>query len=375
MKILMGTAYPFMSQNVWGGVEAVSKNLKIGFDNYEPKIDFRVVSGSNNAKKTYETHDGVTYVKKPRLKLGSVFISQYPFRIKKFLKENNFDVLNAHEIDFAYYGLMMKDKLLLTLHGFNWEEEKYLPKYKKPVWHFFYVKRLYNILKELKYFVSINPYGKELFGKKTNATIFDIGNPVTDDFFNIKNGQKENRMLYVGNISRMKNILTLIKALNLVKNEIKDFELIVAGKIEDKYYFERMTTYIDKHGLKNNIKYVGLIAGKQKLEEFSKMSFLILPSLNEHAPMVISEAFAAGRPTIASNVGGIPYMVDDGKNGFLIDPKNERVIDDKIIYLMENPDAAKSMGINSRKYARKYHSLRTVVSRYKTVYEEVTAKC
>ena len=375
MKVLLGTPYPYINQTIWGGVEAVSKNLKLGFDRYEPKTSVKIVSGSKKAKRIYETCDSVTYVKQPRLKVGSVFVSQYPFRIKRFLKQNDFDVLNAHEIDFAYYGLGMKDKLLFTLHGFNWEEEKYMAKYKQPFYHFFYVKRLYKTLKELKYFVSINPYGKELFENKTNATIFDICNPITDEFFNIKNGQQENRMLYIGVISRMKNLLTLIKALNLVKSEIKDFKLLIAGKIEDKDYFNQITTHINKCGLKSNIEYLGIIAGEQKLEEFSKMSFLISPSFNEHAPVVISEAFAAGRPVIASNVGGIPYMVDDGKNGFLIDPKNERDIADKIIYFLENPEKTRSMGINGKKYAKKHHSLKTVVHRYKIAYEEVAAKC
>ena len=61
------------------------------------------------------------------------------------------------------------------------------------------------------------------------------------------------------------------------------------------------------------------------------MNFLISTSLNEHAPVVISESFAAGKPVIASNVCGVPYMVDDGKNGLLINPKNEKDISDKII--------------------------------------------
>lgn len=375
MKVLLGTPYPYINQKIWGGVEAVSKNLKVGFDRYEPKTSVTVVSGSTKAKKMYETCDGITYIKQPRMKVGSVFVSQYPFRIKRFLKQNEFDVLNAHEIDFAYYGLEMKHKLLFTLHGFNWEEKKYMAKHKQPFYDFFYVKRLYNTLKKLKYVVSINPYGKELFEHKTNATIFDICNPIPDELFTIANGQQEKRMLCIGNISRMKNLLSLIKAITLVKREIKDVKLVIAGKIEDKEYFNQITAYIDKYNLKRNVEYLGIIAGKQKLEELSKMNFLISTSLNEHAPMVISEAFAAGRPVIASNVGGIPYMVDDGKNGFLIDPTNEQDIADRILHLLENPEQAKAMGSIGKKHAKKHHSLKTVVQRYKSAYDEVAATC
>ena len=63
------------------------------------------------------------------------------------------------------------------------------------------------------------------------------------------------------------------------------------------------------------------------------------------------------------------------KNGLLIDPNNAKDIANKIIFLLENPEKIKSMGINSKNYAKKYNSLRTVVKKYKTAYEEITAKC
>ena len=140
MKVLLGTPFPYKDQKIEGGVEAVTKNLIDGFNLYENSLNIRVVSGSNYAKKTFESYNGTTYIKKPNIKIGSIFISQYPFRIKKFLNENNFDIINAHELEFAYYSLKNNDKLLYTLHGFNWEEKKYLKKYKQPLWDIYYVK-------------------------------------------------------------------------------------------------------------------------------------------------------------------------------------------------------------------------------------------
>ena len=81
-----------------------------------------------------------------------------------------------------------------------------MSKYVQPFWHFFYIKKINKIFENLKYLVSINPYGKELIKDKTNATIFDICNPITDEFFKIKNKSLETRILYIGTISKMKNL-------------------------------------------------------------------------------------------------------------------------------------------------------------------------
>lgn len=374
MKILIGGPYVYKNQKISGGVEAVLNNLKNGINKYEPDINLKIVSGSNKARAKIEVDNDITYIQHPKVKFGSIYLSSYPYRVKNFLKKSDFDVLNDHSEDFSYYGLKMPEKLLYTLHGLPQGEKKFLSKYKQPFFHLLYVKRLEKILKYLRYLVSINPYSKEIVKDKTSAIIYDICNPVADEFFDLNNNHQENRILYIGKISRMKNLLTLIKALYAVKSEIKNFKLIVAGRMGDKEYFNQIIAYINKNGLKDNIKFLGIIAGKQKLEEFSKMSFLILPSLNEHAPVVISESFAAGRPVIASNVGGIPYMVNDEKNGFLIEPNNIRDIADKIIYFLENPDITKSMGNNGKKYARTYHSLKTVVKKYKNAYEEILTK-
>jgi len=376
MKALLCGPYPYPNESIWGGVQAVLKNLKSGFNRYEPGVSLKVLSSSNRVRNLYEIYDDVIYIKEPRLKLGSVFISSYPFRVKKILNKTEFDILNTHLFYFGYYGLKLKDrledKLLFTLHGIIWEEKKFKPLYNQPFWDFFYMRPLEKLLKRLKYFVSINPYVREVIKDKISATIFDIPNPVPNKYFEIKDNTQEKRMFYIGVISKRKNLLTLIKALNLVKSEIKDFKLIVAGKIGDKNYFNQVISYINKHNLNDNVRYLGRITDKQKYEEFSKMSFLVLPSLQETAPMVISEAFAAAKPVVASDICGIPYMIESEKNGLTTDPQNENDIANKIIYLIENPKNAESMGRNARKYAEKYHRLDVVVRKYKRAYEIIT---
>ncbi len=371
MKVIIGGPFPYKNQNIWGGVESVIQNVNNGFELFEKKFSINVFSGSFEAKNDYEKTLNITYIRQPKFKIGSIFISKYPYLIKKILKKTDFDILNAHSIDFGYYGLNYRDNMLFTLHGITWEEKKFLSYSGQIGWHYFYVKRLNHILKRIKYLVSINPYSRNLVEKKTNAQIFDICNPVPNHYFNIENKNSENRILYLGNISKRKNLYSLIKSLNYVKKEVKNFKLIVAGKMGDINYFNMIKKYISKYNLNKNIEFIGKISEKRKLEEFSKMSFLLLPSLQETAPMVISESFASGKPVVASNICGIPYMLDDEKNGLLINPNDEKIIAEKIIYLFNNKQEIMEKGKSAKSYAKNYYSLKKVIKKYSAAYEEI----
>ena len=193
MKVMLSGPYPYKKENKYGGVEAVLENLRLGLTTYEPNINLHLVSGSFSAQKAYENYDGITYIKKDKLKLGSVYLSRYPLRIKRYLKKSSYDIHNSHSLSFAYYGFKKKEKLLFTLHGITWREMDFLPRYKQPIWYLFYVRRLNILLKNLKYLVSINPYVRGLVKEKTNARIFDICNPIPDGAFKIENKCYENQ--------------------------------------------------------------------------------------------------------------------------------------------------------------------------------------
>ena len=372
MNILIGGPFPYKDSISWGGVEKVIQNLQIGFNENYDSVILNIISGSKEAKEVYDKYQDIIYIRQSKINLGSVFLSSYPFLIKKILNKTDFDVFNAHSVDFGYYGLNNLDRLLYTMHGITWEEEKFLSWKKQIGWNLFYVKRINKILKKIKYFVSINPYSKKLIENKTKAQIFDICNPIPNHYFKVKNKNLENRIFYLGVISNRKNLFGLIKSLKFVKQEIQHFKLIIAGKISDKNYFNILKEFIHKYDLDENVEILGPISEEKKLEEYSKMSFLVLPSLQETAPMVISEAFASGKPVIASNICGIPYMLNKEKNGILINPNNEKNIAEAIIYLFNNQSEIRKKGMSAESYAKKNYSLNIVTKKYKAAYEEIS---
>lgn len=369
MEVALTGGYPYGDQEIWGGVQSVLNNLKKGLSKDGKKV--KILSGSTEPKQKYEFKNGVVYVKIPKLRLGTAFLSSYPMRIKTVLKKSNFDILNCHSLGFAYYGLKYFDDLIFTLHGVTWEEEKYLPFQKKIGWRIFYSNRLKKILGDLNYLVSINPYITNLVTDYTEAKIFEIPNPIPEEYFKLKDRSKDNRLFYIGVISRRKNLLELVKALKIVKEKDKDFKLYVAGKVTDKDYFEEIKKYISKYNLENEIEFLGMISKEEKFKQLEKMNFLVLPSLQETAPMVISEAFASGKPVIASDVGGNRYMLGKNKRGLLIDLEYKNDVAEKIIHLLENKEIAKKMGKKAKKYALKNHHLEVVTKRYVNAYEYV----
>lgn len=369
MEVALTGDYPYDDSEIWGGVQSVLNNLKKGLSKDGKKV--KILSGSTEPKSKYEFKNDIVYVKIPKLKLGTAFLSSYPKRIKNLLKKSDFDVLNCHSLDFAYYGLKYFDDLIFTLHGVTWEEEKYLPFRERIGWHVFYSKRLKKILKDLNYLVSINPYITNLVRDYTEAKIFEIPNPIPEKYFKLRDRSEGNRLFYIGVISRRKNLLELVKALKVVKDKDKDFKLYVAGKVTDKDYFEEIKRYVSTHNLENEIEFLGMISKEEKFKQLEKMNFLVLPSLQETAPMVISEAFASGKPVIASDVGGNKYMLGKNKRGLLIDLEYKNDVAEKIICLIENKDAAEKMGKRAKKYALKNHHLEVVTKRYVNAYEYV----
>ncbi len=139
-------------------------------------------------------------------------------------------------------------------------------------------------------------------------------------------GQHRNRnkwvsLGYIGNIAPNKGIEVLLKAYLKAKAEYT--ELLIAGAGEESYLKYLKEKYSNKR-----IKWLGWVNPKSF---FNKVDFTIVPSIwYEALGMVIVESFAYGVPVIASNIGGIPEMVVEGKNGLLFDPGNEEDLAEKL---------------------------------------------
>ncbi|MDD5012051.1 MAG: glycosyltransferase family 4 protein [Candidatus Nanoarchaeia archaeon] len=126
-------------------------------------------------------------------------------------------------------------------------------------------------------------------------------------------------VLYIGRIKTTKGIKELLDA----AEGLKGIEfLLVGGGVEEEIL--KYENYVKEKNI-SNVKFLGSVYGKEKLDYLSASDCLILPSYTEGAPVVLMEAMAKNLPVIATNVGGIPIMIKD-KEGIIIKPKSGKEI-------------------------------------------------
>ncbi|MBU3940428.1 MAG: glycosyltransferase family 4 protein [Nanoarchaeota archaeon] len=140
--------------------------------------------------------------------------------------------------------------------------------------------------------------------------------------------QNEKYALFLGRIKTTKGIKEL---LNAVKG--MDLNLLLIGEGPD---YNKYVNYVKKEKI-DNAAFLGYVYGEKKLLYLSACDFLVLPSYTEGAPVVLMEAMAAGLSPIATNVGGIPLMVQNGKNGLIINPRSSQEIVGAIKKVLKNP--------------------------------------
>lgn len=144
----------------------------------------------------------------------------------------------------------------------------------------------------------------------------------------------KNNFLVIGSLKRQKNPIGLINAIKIYRDKYyNDIKINWAGRInniskEEYSLFSKATTLITKYGLEGNWNWLGERSDIHTL--LTDHDALILPSFFEGLPNAICEAFACGKPVLASKVCEHPRIITEGKNGFLFDPNNPEDIADVI---------------------------------------------
>jgi len=108
------------------------------------------------------------------------------------------------------------------------------------------------------------------------------------------------------------------------------------------------------------------------VQRFSKV--IIQKSIREGFCLCVTEALWKGTPVVASNVGGIPYQIDDGRSGFLVEPQDNEGFADRIVHILQNPDEAKAVGEAAREKVRREFLITRLLSDYLDMLNSVMSK-
>jgi len=152
-------------------------------------------------------------------------------------------------------------------------------------------------------------------------------------------------LLFVGTLEERKGVKYLIKAFPKIKTSFTNIKLLIVGKpLPGQQGYQKGLKQIVKDP---DLRFIG--SRSDVYDIMAACDLMIVPSLSEAFGRVIIEAMSCKKPVIATNVGGIPEIIDDGKTGILIGPKSLDAIARETTLLLKNKEKMKSMGLAGRK--------------------------
>ena len=156
---------------------------------------------------------------------------------------------------------------------------------------------------------------------------------------------KKLSLLIVANISKRKGTDYLIKAMESLQGELVQLNMIGAPDTGGGIL-------LDKIKQENNINYYGKIPHAEIYKFFDQSDVFVLPSLAEGSSLSVYEAIAAGMPCIVTeNVGSV---IEDKKDGLIIEAKSSKAIIDAILYFLDNPSEVERMSVNTQKTIKEF---------------------
>lgn len=173
----------------------------------------------------------------------------------------------------------------------------------------------------------------------------------------------------IGIIARLSDVKgqdILISSMPYILKTIPDAKLLVIGEGKMKDVLKKMVNDLD---LEKNVIFLPNVINTK--ETLSTLDVFVMPSRQEGLGLSIMEAQACGLAVVASRVGGIPSLIEDGKTGFLFESENSKDLAEKIITVLNDPDRACQMGRSARSFIVENHSAEKMIEGTLNVYKEL----
>lgn len=168
-------------------------------------------------------------------------------------------------------------------------------------------------------------------------------------------------LLFVGRIEPLKGVDTIFEAMALIKRDapqlLDKLSISIIGgdpDSDDNKEMERLKALRTELGLSELVVFLGAKDQDTLNYYYSASEALIMPSDYESFGMVALEAMASGTPVIASEVGGLAFLVRDNFTGYLVPVREPQALADKIRIVLESPEERQRLGQNAHAYAQEY---------------------
>ncbi len=178
-------------------------------------------------------------------------------------------------------------------------------------------------------------------------------------------------ILFFGVLAPSKGLPILIEAFSkIVKSH--SLKLIIAGYPAKHINLISLFNQVKELGLENQVKFDLRYLPNQEVHALFMMADLIVyPYINSTQSSSIQVAYSFGKPVVASNVGGLPEVIDNGKSGLLVEPENSDDLAEKLNRLISDPLLRKEMGVYAKKLSETRFSWTSIAAQILQVYDQL----
>jgi glycosyltransferase involved in cell wall biosynthesis len=354
MKIVLVSDYP--EGMPYGGLQTHIYNLASHIADLNRVETHLVTIADSNME--YKINNLTVHLVKRPLRIPKLFtIPLDAHLVKKKILELNPDVVHVHGTHYPYNliaGMMMDSyPTIVTVHGIMAMEYKFnsglnffggLISYLLEKYTFNKVNQLIVCSKPMKYILS----------EITNAEINIIPNGIdykSIDRITQKKSIEKPSIIYMGLLERIKGVDILINAIPLIKKRLPNIHVYIVGDGSQKAFLENLSR---KLRVEDNVNFLGYINGDEKYSYLKSADVCVVPSRYESFGIVILESMSCGTPLVGTDIGNIPYLLENGKIGLSVDPDDSSSLADKIIELLDNKELQSKMKLNCQVKVKKF---------------------
>jgi len=375
LRVAIVGLFPVHDGPVVGGVEAVTQLLAGRLSRVEG-VEVHVVTLRSDIAAPRTLQKGRLFVHMaPQPRFGRLTWHQPEIRrLHALLAAIEPDIVHGHGSDlYAAAAIRGRWPHVVTIHGVMFAEAHTVWGKKKRLAR--EIDRWFErwLLPQAQHIVAISPYVREAY-PWLRARWYDIENPVDPSFFTAEGEAEPGTLLSVARVIPRKGILPLIDAFAAVARDFPAAQLRIAGEMTSfPDYAQACRERVQRLGLTEQVHFLGALDRPALRRAYRRAAVFVLNSRQETAPVVITEAMAAGRAVIASDVGGHKYMVKAGHTGWIVP------FDDKVAWrqtmtqALANPEECLRRGATARREAALRFHPDIVAEKHLIMYREIIA--
>lgn len=290
--------------------------------------------------------------------------------VKRKLQELRPDLVHGQgtELDCALNAVRSGFPNVLTIHG-NMRLIARVNRVRPLSFHWLAARLEASVLPRTNGVVCITNYTRRAVADLARQT-WVLPNAVDESFFDLRpvpDPAAPPIGLCVGAVCLRKNQNAFIRSLDALTAK-KNFKLVFLGEVDAGDYGREFLQLV---AARPWCEHAGF-AGRARLKQyFQSAAFLALPTLEDNCPMVVLEAMAAGVPVLASNVGGVPDLIQPDVTGLFCDPAHPESFDAGVRRLLADPGFAGRLAVAARAAAEQRYHPQVIAKRHVEIYREV----